>query len=125
MPNQSKPFYRSKKFWAMVTGVVAIAGFYFMGLPHDLTMTAAGTISAYMLSQGMADSGKEAEAIAVESNRDYQNDNLIDQEDAATVESAESDTVVRDSVSDNPGGEAARRAEEMANGGHGTSGNSA
>jgi len=53
-----KPFYSSKKFWALISGISILIGEYF-GVDEELTFKAVGLVSAYMIGQGIADSGKK------------------------------------------------------------------
>lgn len=53
-----KPFYKSKKFWALVGGVSAAVSTYF-GVDEKFVLKLVGLASVYMVGQGIADSGKK------------------------------------------------------------------
>jgi len=59
MKKQSKPFYKSKKFWATVSGCAVVIGQQYLGLDEAATLQLIGLIGSYVLGQGMADIGKE------------------------------------------------------------------
>lgn len=52
-----KPFYRSKKFWVLLSGVGASISQYF-GVDESIVIKLTALASAYMIGQGVADSGK-------------------------------------------------------------------
>ena len=55
---KEKPFYKSKKFWALISGCIAVAADEYMGIPKEDTLKIVGLIGAYILGQGAADLGK-------------------------------------------------------------------
>lgn len=54
-----KPFYKSKKFWATVGGVLAVIGKNYIGLQEDQILMVVGVISSYVIGQGIADHGAQ------------------------------------------------------------------
>tara|TARA_R110000782_G_scaffold183574_2_gene273874 strand:+ start:829 stop:993 length:165 start_codon:yes stop_codon:yes gene_type:complete len=53
-----KPFYKSKKFWTLIAGIgAAVSQFY--GVDESIVIKLVGLASAYMVGQGIADSGKK------------------------------------------------------------------
>lgn len=52
---------KSKKFWVSTIGAVAVALSHFAGIPEETTITVGSIIVAYVIGQGIADMGKEAE----------------------------------------------------------------
>ena len=48
----------SKKFWMSIAGVIAVVLSDTAGIPENQTLMIAGIIIAYILGQGMSDSGK-------------------------------------------------------------------
>ena len=55
---EEKKFYKSKKFWATVTGcLVAICGNY-LGIDESTVKTVVGVIASFVVGQGIADVGK-------------------------------------------------------------------
>jgi len=60
-----KPFYRSKKFWALIAGLVGstTAGLMAFVSPEVATVLNVVSLAAYKLAQGLADFGKEKAAI--------------------------------------------------------------
>ena len=63
-----KPFYRSKKFWAMALGVVGsiTAGAMAFVSPDVAAVLAIVSLASYKISQGLSDLGKERAAIEAE-----------------------------------------------------------
>lgn len=59
-------FLRSKKVWATGLGVLAAMGCEYAGLSIETTIAITTPIVAYILGQGVADLGKEAEQVARE-----------------------------------------------------------
>ncbi|PIR25590.1 MAG: hypothetical protein COV43_04390 [Deltaproteobacteria bacterium CG11_big_fil_rev_8_21_14_0_20_42_23] len=55
--------FKSKKFLTAMGGVVAAVLFYFLGIPEQTTMQVVAIIISYIVGQGIADKGKEAEKI--------------------------------------------------------------
>ena len=53
-----KPFYKSKKFWALISGIGAAVSQYF-GVDESIVIKLTALASAYMVGQGIADSGKK------------------------------------------------------------------
>ncbi len=53
--------FKSKKFWTMVIGLAALLLNHYMDVAPELTEEMAGIIMAYVIGQGIADKGKEAE----------------------------------------------------------------
>lgn len=54
---------KSKKFWISVAGILAVVLSTFLGVPEQTTLEIAGIIIAYVLGQGIADSGKSVEML--------------------------------------------------------------
>jgi len=50
--------FTSKKFWMSIAGVIAVVLSDTAGIPENQTLMIAGIIIAYILGQGMSDSGK-------------------------------------------------------------------
>ena len=48
----------SKKFWMSIAGVIAVVLSESAGVPENQTLMIAGIIIAYILGQGLSDSGK-------------------------------------------------------------------
>jgi len=55
--------FKSKKFLAAIGGVIAAVLFYFLSIPEQTTKQVLGIIISYIVGQGSADKGKEAEKI--------------------------------------------------------------
>lgn len=55
---KEKVFYKSKKFWTLVAGIGAAVSTYF-GVDEAIVIKVVGLASAYMIGQGVADSGKK------------------------------------------------------------------
>jgi len=51
-----KPFYKSKKFWATITGCAVAISEQYLGLDPATTIKIIGLLSAYVIGQGVADS---------------------------------------------------------------------
>jgi len=49
----------SRKFWAMLVGVVTVIGQERFGITPEQMQYVVGVVAAYMGSQGLADFGKE------------------------------------------------------------------
>ena len=64
-----KPFYRSKKFWVTVAGLVGDIVAHFTGKP-ELIAPITALAGVLVLAFGIADSGKEAAAIEAASYED-------------------------------------------------------
>jgi hydrogenase/urease accessory protein HupE len=58
-----KPFYKSKKFWAMVVGALVVVLGQYVGLTADQQQQLALVLIAYIGAVMGADWGKEAKAI--------------------------------------------------------------
>jgi len=54
----SKPFFKSKKFWATITGCAVVIGQEYLGLEPEITTKLIGMIGAYVIGQGIADTKK-------------------------------------------------------------------
>ena len=52
--------FKSKKFWATVSGCAVVIGGQYLGLSEDAVLQVMGLISAYVVGQGVADIGKES-----------------------------------------------------------------
>jgi len=59
-----KELLNSKKFVAMIIGVIATFLSRRLGLPEEQVAEVIGLIIAYVVGQGIADNGKEAAKIA-------------------------------------------------------------
>ena len=66
-----------------VAGVFTILLSEWIGLSEDKLMAIAGLFISYVLGQGMADKGKEAERVKAESN-EYIGDNMPEPSDQST-----------------------------------------
>ena len=53
-----KAWYKSKKFWATVSGVLAVVGSNYLGLSEAQIFAVVGVISSFVIGQGAADLGK-------------------------------------------------------------------
>lgn len=53
-----KPFYKSTKFLATLSGCAVVIGQQYLGLDEETTMKLVGLISSFVLGQGLADLGK-------------------------------------------------------------------
>lgn len=51
-------FFKSKKGWALMTGISSLLLFHFFEIPEDVSNKFLGMIGAYIVGQGMADIGK-------------------------------------------------------------------
>ena len=56
---RSKPPWKSKKWLMSVLGSVAELLLYYFGVPLEITLGIGGLIISYVISQGIADHGKE------------------------------------------------------------------
>ncbi len=52
---KSKPFYKSKKFWAVISGCAVVFGKEVLGLDESSVLSLVGLISSYAIGQGIAD----------------------------------------------------------------------
>ena len=75
--------FKSKKFWMSIAGVFTILLSEWVGLSEDKLMGIAGIFISYVIGQGIADKGKEAERVKAESN-DYIGDNMPESSDQST-----------------------------------------
>lgn len=57
---KEKVFYKSKKFWATISGCAVVVGQQYLGLSSEAVLQVMGLISAYVLGQGIADHGKDS-----------------------------------------------------------------
>jgi len=55
-----KPFYKSKKFWAIASGIAVVVAKELLGLDEGTTLKVVGLVSSYVLGQGLADIGKNS-----------------------------------------------------------------
>lgn len=53
-------FWKSKKFWVAVAGVLAVVLHDTLGIPEETTIQVTSILIAYLLAQGVADVGKNA-----------------------------------------------------------------
>ena len=60
---EMKKFFTSKKAWAMIIGVIGVISAAATGVQEwgPAILQAVGMIGAYIVAQGVADHGKEAE----------------------------------------------------------------
>ena len=54
-----KPWYKSKKFWALVTGISSVLAHELLGIPKEDLYQITGLVMTYILGQGVADMGKQ------------------------------------------------------------------
>lgn len=52
-----KPFYKSKKFISTLLGVIGVIGVNYFDVPMESVETITELIMAYVVGQGIADSG--------------------------------------------------------------------
>jgi len=57
---KEKPFYKSKKFWAVITGVGIVLGKELLNIPEESLKQVAGMVMTYIVGQGIADAGKNS-----------------------------------------------------------------
>tara|TARA_R100000951_G_scaffold108896_1_gene105452 strand:+ start:1935 stop:2111 length:177 start_codon:yes stop_codon:yes gene_type:complete len=55
-----KPFFKSKKFWAVASGIAVVVAKEVLGLDEATTLKIVGLVSSYVLGQGLADLGKNS-----------------------------------------------------------------
>ena len=53
-----RPWYKSKKLWATVIGVVGVVAHQIFDIPKETVSKAVEMIMAYVVGQGIADLGK-------------------------------------------------------------------
>jgi hypothetical protein len=56
-----KKFYQSKKFWAVFSGVAVVLGRELLGLDEVTINKLVALVSMYIVGQGVADIGKNAQ----------------------------------------------------------------
>lgn len=56
-----KKFYQSKKFWAVISGVAIVLGKELLGLDEVTVSKIVALASMYIVGQGVADIGKNAQ----------------------------------------------------------------
>ena len=57
--------FKSKKFWMACVGIVAmVVSSFIPAITEEMIMGIAGIIISYIIGQGIADNGKEAEKIS-------------------------------------------------------------
>jgi len=55
-----KPWYKSKKLWAAVTGCIIVLGNTLLGIPEESLQLIVGVVGTYIIGQGAADFGKNS-----------------------------------------------------------------
>ena len=64
-------FYKSKKFWAAIAGLVGMVISYLTGLDETTITGFLVVIVSYILGQGIADHGKEKAKVEQEESQLY------------------------------------------------------
>lgn len=53
-------FFKSKKFWATLSGCAAVIGGQYLGLDEGTVTKLVAVIASYVIGQGVADVGKNS-----------------------------------------------------------------